>query len=146
MTPSTQANTFPKQERLCSRKEIADLFATGSSVFVYPFKCVFKLNDKPSELSGSAVRMRMMVSVGKRYHKRAVRRNRVKRLIREAYRLSKSSFLSGETCTIPEGKILDICFIYHAKTEETFKNIDYGVKKSYLKIQENINSSSLPTH
>ena len=74
--------TLPKSERLSSRKSIETLFASGHQSFsAYPLRAVFL----PTEESGVCV----LFSVSKRHFKRAVRRNRIKRQLREAYRLNK---------------------------------------------------------
>ena len=75
---------FSKAERLTGRTEISALFSAHHSGFVYPFRYVWaeRAGDVPSAL---------LISVGKKYHKRAVRRNLLKRRIREAYRLNKGS-------------------------------------------------------
>jgi ribonuclease P protein component len=78
--------TFPKQEKLKSRKIIKDLFDKGSSFYLYPFKIVFiKFSEVPSP--------QILFSVSKRNFKRAVKRNRIKRLLREAYRLNKQELI-----------------------------------------------------
>ncbi len=86
-------HTLSKQERLSSVKDIETLFKTGkaNSLFVFPLKVVFTLkkienNQKP------VLPARLLISVSKRNFKKAVDRNRIKRQIREGYRLQKSEF------------------------------------------------------
>ena len=75
-------HTFGKEERLCSRKAIEELFSGGhQSLSAYPIRAVFMTREQAG--------VRIMVSVSKRYFKRAVKRNRIKRQLREAYRLQK---------------------------------------------------------
>ena len=76
---------FPKEEHLCRKKLIEELFSKqGSSFGVYPLRIVWipapALTTAPPQV---------LISVSKRTFKRAVDRNRLKRLIREAYRLNK---------------------------------------------------------
>jgi len=78
--------TFNKDERLKSRKLIGNLFSTGKIIHHYPFKLLY-IVDENSDFKYPA---QFAVSVTKRNFKRAVDRNRLKRKIREAYRLNKS--------------------------------------------------------
>lgn len=77
--------TFPKQEHLCRKKLIEELFSKQSSSFgVYPLRIVWIKAAAPTTAPPQ-----VLISVSKRTFKRAVDRNRLKRLIREAYRLNK---------------------------------------------------------
>ena len=74
--------TLPKEERLCSRKALEELFeGSNKSTLAYPVRAVFQQTEETGT--------RIMVSVSKRFFKRAVKRNRIKRQLREAYRLNK---------------------------------------------------------
>ena len=79
--------TLSKEERICSKKLINELFTgNGRSMTAVPLRVVFMkrtiVDDQP--------RAAMLVSVPKRYFKHAVDRNRVKRQVREAFRRNKS--------------------------------------------------------
>ena len=117
---------FTKAERLHERKLIQQLFKEGSSFFKHPFKVIYlpvKRNDGPSA--------RVLVSVSKRNFKKAVDRNRIKRLIREAYRLNKH-LLSPEYVT-PQDTSLLIGFIYTGKNLPDFQEVE---QKIMLILQE----------
>ena len=87
--PSTRRYTFPKEEHLCRKKLIDELFGKqGSSFGVYPLRIVWVASPTPT-----AEPPQVLISVSKRTFKRAVDRNRLKRLIREAYRLNKYRLL-----------------------------------------------------
>ena len=78
-------HTFPKEEHLCRKKLIEELFSKqGSSFGVYPLRIVWIPAPAPTTAPPQ-----VLISVSKRTFKRAVDRNRLKRLIREAYRLNK---------------------------------------------------------
>lgn len=86
-----------KGERLCSKKLIDTLFGTGGShaMTAFPLKAVYRLIDNKTETSVSKEaivesNVQVLVSVPKKHFKRAVKRNRVKRQVREAYRKHKS--------------------------------------------------------
>lgn len=79
--------SFQKKERLCSKRIIDTLFDGGSKSFsAYPLRAVFR--SIPTETDQELVSV--LVSVSKKHFKRAVKRNRAKRQIREAYRKNKS--------------------------------------------------------
>lgn len=77
-------NTFSKLERLSSKTLIQELFNNGSSFYLFPFKVIY-LKAKPAQENHL-----VLFSVPKRQFKRAVDRNRLKRQLKEAYRLHKS--------------------------------------------------------
>ncbi|MDR2562824.1 MAG: ribonuclease P protein component [Prevotellaceae bacterium] len=83
--------TFRKKEKLCSKKLIAELFESGKEFRQSPFKLVYSLHPF------SDAKVKVLISVPKRNHKRAVKRNFLKRRIREAYRLNKNLIYSA--CT-----------------------------------------------
>ena len=76
--------TFTKEERLYEKKLLEQLFKDGKSFFIFPFKVfVFPLKTTAKYPA------KVLISVPKRNFKRAVDRNRIKRLVREAYRHNK---------------------------------------------------------
>lgn len=79
--------TLHKQERLCSQKTIEELFNGGDSFLAYPLKVVYL--SVQSELPYP---VQAAFTVSKRNFKRAVKRNVLKRRMREAYRLNKLPF------------------------------------------------------
>ena len=75
---------FSKKEKLKSRKLIEKLFAEGSTFLVFPIKVVFLIVDEPMDNP-----IKVGVSASSKKFKNAVDRNRIKRLIKENYRLNK---------------------------------------------------------
>lgn len=85
-------NTYSKVEKLKSQKQIEHLFSEGKSVAVYPLRLVF------AKLSGTdETGLKIGVSASKKYFKKATQRNRIKRLLREAYRLNKALLWNDQT-------------------------------------------------
>ena len=77
--------TLGKKERLKSKKLIEQLYAEGKSIKVFPFRMVFLQVQHTSYFP-----CQVGFSVPKRNFKLAVSRNRIKRLMRETYRLQKN--------------------------------------------------------
>ena len=78
--------TFTRQERLKSLTAISALFKGGKSYVAYPLRVVWK--EAPPHLAAMS-RVQVVITVPKRVFKTAVARNRIKRQIREAFRLQK---------------------------------------------------------
>ena len=97
---------FGKQEKLKSRKVVEDLFVRGKSQSIFPIRIFYKF--LPVQADEKTI-MQAGVSVSKKNFKRAVDRNRIKRLMREAYRLQKNK-LSEEILLKQKG--LHIFFVY----------------------------------
>ena len=76
--------TYPKNERLKSKTTIGLLFSEGKSVSKYPLRLVYR--DEKGEVDE---KIKIGVSVSKKYFKKAVDRNYFKRVLRETYRLNK---------------------------------------------------------
>ena len=114
--------SFPKREKLTSKTIIDRLFKIGESRFKYPFRILFLYTDSYTEDFPQVV-----ISVSKRNFKRAVDRNRIKRLIREAYRLQKNELLA----LFPK-KPSYIAILYTAKEEIQLEELK---KKLYLIIK-----------
>jgi len=80
--------TFTKEERLCNKRLIDQLFHNGSSFLCYPFKVSWLTATDPQPFPAQ-----VLFAVSKKRYKRAVDRNLLKRRIREAYRLHKEEYL-----------------------------------------------------
>ncbi len=78
-------HTFKKEERLCSQAIIKQLFEDGESFAIFPFRLVYKVIDLPANVPSQ-----ITFSVAKKRIRKAVDRNRIKRIMREVYRLNKS--------------------------------------------------------
>lgn len=118
---TTVSATLCKAERQHRRTIIGKLFESGSkSMSAFPLRVVYMPIEKEEETPCVS----MLVSVPKRYFKRAVKRNRVKRQVREAYRLNKH-VLIDMLADKPYGMV--VAFIWLDKemrsTEEVIRKV-----------------------
>jgi ribonuclease P protein component len=114
MSTTQKANTLGKAAKLKSRKQIELLFAEGKGFTAFPVKVVYlvqKNNDPETDHENATVQVG--VSVSTRHFKHATDRNRIKRLLREAYRQQKHELV--ETAG-QKGLGLSVFFIYLDKT------------------------------
>jgi ribonuclease P protein component len=98
--------TFTKEERLCNKKLIDQLFHNGSSFLCYPFKVQWLLTDEPQVFP-----VQVLLSVPKKRYKRAVDRNLIKRRMREAYRLKKQQHLYDKLIASGKKIVLSVGYI-----------------------------------
>ena len=148
---------FPKRERIVSRKLIEQLFSKGSARRMQGRACSSHTEPQPALAEGkgsnhsiSAFPLRIvymekkreegeepvqiLVSVSKRHFKRAVKRNRVKRQIREAYRHHKQILADK----VPQDTALAIAFIWLADELFDSLQVNRSVKRLLEKVAESV--------
>lgn len=118
---------FGRKEKLKSRKQIEELFLNGKNFSVFPLRVTYQF--LPSEEST----VQVGVTAGKKHFKKAVDRNRIKRLIREAYRLQKSDF--WETVKQSKQKAF-LFFMYTDKTIASFPVIKEAISKCLKRLEK----------
>ena len=123
-------NTLRKSERLDKKKVIEKMFAGGSRSFsLFPLRVVYL----PAEELEANVSI--LVSVSKRRFKRAVKRNRVKRQIREAYRKNKHALLEA---LAGRNLRLALAFIYLSDKLEESSLIEERMKTALSRVAEKV--------
>ena len=128
--------TFQKDEKLCSQKLMGDLFLSGSSFLSYPLRIVWKIVELlPTESPAQAG-----FSVSKKLFRHAVDRNRLKRMIRESYRLNKSILYASLNHT---GVKLAVMLIYIGKEELPYEKIEQAAVKAIAKISAQLPAAKL---
>ena len=117
---SQTRHTFPKKERICGKTGISKLLASGKHGNIPGFRFCYMTEN------GLGLN-RMMVSVPKKLFKRAVKRNLLKRRIRESWRLQKQSMNASG---------VDILFTYSTKDILEFQEIQSSVAKIIEKVNK----------
>ena len=119
---------FGKDEKLKSRKSIDELFAKGKSFTIAPVRVSYIFSKSPE-----STKLLTGVTVSKKYFKKAVDRNRVKRLLREAYRLQKNDL---KELIISRGLAGHVFFMYNGKEIANFQVIMESINKCLQRLQK----------
>lgn len=121
--------TLRKPERLCRKKIIEKMFQGGESrsFTIFPLRIVFMSAE------AQTVPLSMMVSVSKRRFKHAVQRNRVKRIMREAWRLNKQPLVDLLTT---QQKHLAVVLIYLSDELPTFSTMTQRIQTVVQRLGE----------
>ena len=156
---------FTKRERIVSQKLIDELFTSGQShsLTAFPLRAVYLLRQRPAKViaitsnlespaesvANNLVRqnpcesgtnqepaVQLLLSVPKRRFKHAVDRNRLKRQLREAYRLHKQLLIS----VVPKGMSLALSFIWLSDSHRPTADVESRVVSLLQRIAEKINS------
>ena len=130
-----KSNSLHKSERLDKKKLIEKLFGGGARSFsVFPLRVVYLALDNVQDEHAA-----ILVSVSKRRFKRAVKRNRVKRQIHEAYRLNKQPLLQ----ILKEHNLhIAIAFIYLSDELTDSSLITERMKTALSRISEQLSAQS----
>lgn len=121
---------FSKDEKIVGNSKVDGLFENGQSFVAYPLRVVYLLS---SEYKTPPVSV--LISIPKKRIKSAVNRNRIKRLIREAYRLNK---LAVSDLCVERGLRLDVGFIYVKDDIVQFADIVKAMKKALAELRKRI--------
>ena len=122
---------LPKEQRLYKKKAIQLLFEKGKGFNFYPFRVV--VHAHTSEADEPSI-PRFLVSVSKKRFHHAVKRNRVKRLVREAWRRNKSEIIVN----CEKQKItFDFALVYTATTILPYEEIEKKIKQLSLRLNNN---------
>jgi ribonuclease P protein component len=117
---------FGREEKLKSRKQIDELFVKGKSFTSFPIRVSYRF------LPGEA-RLEAGVTASKKNFKKAVDRNRIKRLLREAYRLQKPGLAE---IVLQNKKKAFLFFIYTDKTIVSFDIIKEAMSKCLKRLEK----------
>lgn len=124
---ATANHTLTQAERLRSFGVIRRLFKDGRGGFIYPFRYV--VYAEADEAFSASV----LFSTPKKFHKRANKRNLLRRRMREAYRLNKEILHEAG-----KGAIADIAIIYSSKEVHDYKTIENALKRVLSNIAQSL--------
>jgi ribonuclease P protein component len=128
--------TLQKEERLKSHKLIEQLFKEGKSFVSPPFRVYYILIDI-TETGNKGVKFKFGAGVSSKNFKKAVDRNRVKRITRESYRVQKNSLVQH----VPAGKQLALFFIYTGRDLPLYKDVYEKMAVTLRKLATKISGS-----
>ncbi len=112
--------TFSKAEKLCNKKLIDKLFTRGASFFNYPFKVIYFYAEANDSFTANYP-AKILFTTSKKRFKKAVDRNRIKRLLRESYRKNKSPLYEALD---KKGLKLAIGLIYNSKELPLYSEVE----------------------
>lgn len=114
--------TFPKKEKLKSKKLIEQLFTEGKSVSAFPLRLIYL----PTTFNDGII-FKTGISVSKRNFKKAVDRNYIKRLLREVYRVNKTTYFNNISTQYA------FMILYIGKEKPTFTQVETQMKRVFEK-------------
>jgi len=123
--------TFKKEERLSSKKVITTLFSRGHSFYISPFKVIWM--DIAPSVTDTKIPVQILITVSKTTLCKAVDRNKIKRLCREAYRKNKASL---HDFLHENNKQCAFILIYKGKDIPSFKETEEKIGLILRRLQE----------
>ncbi|MBO7618320.1 MAG: ribonuclease P protein component [Bacteroidales bacterium] len=135
----TAKEGLPKYERICKENDIQTLFDKGVGFPVYPYRVIFLFHHDESR----PVTCRLLVSVSKKRFHHAIKRNRVKRLIREAWRKNKAPLY--EICC-RDNISVDVALVYTATVIHSYEEMFAKTQKAVNELIKKYNSAKLTHH
>lgn len=130
-----QRNSLGPEERLKLRKQIEMLFQTGEAFSLYPLRIVFRFAAAQA-LPNPAAPVRMGFSIPKKRFRRAHDRNRIRRLLKEAWRLQKHSLYE----VMPKEYQLHCFLVYNSREMLTFDQAKKSIAGVLKKLRHKLDA------
>jgi ribonuclease P protein component len=121
---------FPKKQKLCNETAIKEMFSNGNSFVIHTIRLVWK-----EQVNSDDVVIKSIIVVPKKQLKLAADRNIVRRRMKEAYRLNKSTI---ENSLKNKGKQLNIAIVYQNDKRLSYKVIEEKIKLILGRLREEI--------
>ena len=122
--------TFTKEERLSSRKLIDALFLEGDSLMAHPCRLVWKIEEGVDD-----THLQVAISVPKKRVPKAAHRNRIRRLVKEAFRKQKEGLKKQLK---KEQKKLTLMIICLHKQAEDYQDLENKISVALERLQKKI--------
>ena len=123
-----RTSVFPKSSRLKSSLRIKDIVQQRRFVFSFPIKCFYEI--------GTYTEVKVAVIVSKKRFPHATDRNRVKRLMREAYRLNRQRLQLPDHCGV------EMCWMYGSSELPSFDQVNVAAQQLFAELQSVVQKES----
>ena len=129
--------TYQKKDKLKSRKQTQFLFSNGKAITMHPIRLIYNIENAESGIFPTGL-LQAGVGTPSRHFRKAVQRNRVKRLLREGYRLEKPDFMSAISLTNTR---LNLFFLYVDVNVQSQQQIQTTMKLLLQKLADKLKSN-----
>ena len=135
----TNKFTYQKKDKLKSRKQMQFLFSKGTAITMHPIRLLYTIEKEEAGIFSNGL-LQAGVGAPSRQFRKAVQRNKVKRLLREGYRLEKSNFTNSINLTNTR---LNLFFLYVDANVQTQQQIQATIKLLLQKLSDKLKLSAL---
>ena len=131
--------TYQKKDKLKSRKQMQFLFSKGTAITIHPIRLLYTIEKEEAGIFSNGL-LQAGVGAPSRQFRKAVQRNKVKRLLREGYRLEKPNFTNSINLTNTR---LNLFFLYVDANVQTQQEIQATIKLLLQKLADKLKLSAL---
>jgi ribonuclease P protein component len=133
----TNKFTYQKKDKLKSRKQMQFLFSKGTAINMHPIRLLYTIEKEEAGIFTNGL-LQAGVGAPSRQFRKAVKRNKVKRLLREGYRLEKPNFTNSINLTNTR---LNLFFLYVDANVQTQQEIQATIKLLLQKLADKLKSN-----
>jgi ribonuclease P protein component len=135
----TNKFTYQKKDKLKSRKQMQFLFSKGTAITMHPIRLLYTIEKEEAGIFSNGL-LQAGVGAPSRQFRKAVQRNKVKRLLREGYRLEKPNFTNSISITNTR---LNLFFLYVDANVQTQQQIQATIKLLLQKLSDKLKLSAV---
>lgn len=129
--------TYQKKDKLKSRKQLQFLFSKGTAITMHPIRLLYTIEKAEAGIFPNGL-LQAGVGAPSRQFRKAVQRNKVKRLLREGYRLEKPNFTNSISLTNTR---LNLFFLYLDANVQTQQQIQATINLILQKLADKLKTS-----